>query len=118
MTYLIALDQGTSSTRSIVFDHKGRIVGLAQREFAQHYPQPGWVEHDAMEIWHTQRDTLREAVNRAGISAREIHAIGITNQRETTVVWDKKNRTTNSPCYRLAGPAGRTHLRPAAQPGP
>ncbi|MGB3836097.1 glycerol kinase GlpK [Castellaniella sp.] len=90
MTYLIALDQGTSSTRSIVFDHKGRIVGLAQREFTQHYPQPGWVEHDAMEIWHTQRDTLREAVNRAGISAREIHAIGITNQRETTVVWDKK----------------------------
>jgi glycerol kinase len=89
MTYLLALDQGTSSTRSIVFDRLGRIVGLSQREFTQHYPQPGWVEHDAMEIWHTQRDTMREALHRAGISAREIRAIGITNQRETTVVWDR-----------------------------
>ncbi|MGB6242454.1 MAG: glycerol kinase GlpK [Castellaniella sp.] len=90
MTYLLALDQGTSSTRSIVFDRMGRIVGLAQREFAQHYPQPGWVEHDATEIWQTQRETMREALHRAGISARDIRAIGITNQRETTVVWDRR----------------------------
>ncbi|WP_323017855.1 glycerol kinase GlpK [Castellaniella sp.] len=89
MTYLLALDQGTSSTRSIVFDRMGRIVGLAQREFAQHYPQPGWVEHDATEIWQTQRDTMREALHRAGVAARDIRAIGITNQRETTVVWDR-----------------------------
>ncbi|CAM5789975.1 glycerol kinase GlpK [Castellaniella caeni] len=91
MTYLLALDQGTSSTRSIVFDRFGRIVGLAQREFTQHYPQPGWVEHDPMEIWHTQRDTLHEALNRAGIGAQDISAIGITNQRETTVVWDRRS---------------------------
>ncbi|CAM5190778.1 Glycerol kinase OS=Castellaniella defragrans OX=75697 GN=glpK PE=3 SV=1 [Castellaniella defragrans] len=89
MTYLLALDQGTSSTRSIVFDRLGRIVGLAQRELTQHYPQPGWVEHDPMEIWRTQCDTLREALQRARISAKEVQAIGITNQRETTIVWDK-----------------------------
>ncbi|WP_322994658.1 glycerol kinase GlpK [Castellaniella sp.] len=89
MTYLLALDQGTSSTRSIVFDRLGRIVGLAQRELTQHYPQPGWVEHDPLEIWATQRDTLHEALNRARVSARDISAIGITNQRETTVVWDR-----------------------------
>lgn len=90
MTYLLALDQGTSSTRSIVFDRHGRIVGLAQREFTQHYPQPGWVEHDPLEIWQTQRDTMSEAIHRAGIAARDVRAIGITNQRETTVVWDRR----------------------------
>lgn len=97
MTYLLALDQGTSSTRSIVFDRLGRIVGLAQREFAQHYPQPGWVEHDPLEIWATQCETMRGAVHRARISAQEIQAIGITNQRETTVVWD---RHTGQPIHR------------------
>ncbi|WP_345798272.1 glycerol kinase GlpK [Castellaniella sp. MT123] len=97
MTYLLALDQGTSSTRGIVFDRMGRIVSLSQREFTQHYPQPGWVEHDPMEIWHTQRDTLREALHRAGISARNVSAIGITNQRETTVVWDRR---TGEPIHR------------------
>ena len=90
MTYLLALDQGTSSTRSIVFDRQGRILGLAQREFTQHYPQPGWVEHDPLEIWRTQHDTMSEAIHRAGIAARDIRAIGITNQRETTVVWDRR----------------------------
>lgn len=90
MTYLLALDQGTSSTRSIVFDRQGRIVGLAQREFTQHYPRPGWVEHDPLEIWQTQRDTMGEAIHRAGVAARDIRAIGITNQRETTVVWDRR----------------------------
>ncbi|MGX5660272.1 glycerol kinase GlpK [Castellaniella ginsengisoli] len=97
MTYLLALDQGTSSTRSIVFDRQGRIVGLAQREFTQHYPQPGWVEHDPLEIWQTQRDTIGEAIHRAGVAARDIRAIGITNQRETTVVWDRR---TGEPIHR------------------
>ncbi|MFA5662614.1 glycerol kinase GlpK [Castellaniella sp.] len=96
MSYLLALDQGTSSTRSIVFDTRGRIVGLSQREFAQHYPQPGWVEHDPMDIWHTQQETLREAVARAGIQASELAGIGITNQRETTLVWD---RNTGAPVH-------------------
>ncbi|MCU0813563.1 MAG: glycerol kinase GlpK [Burkholderiaceae bacterium] len=94
MTYLLALDQGTSSSRSIVFDADGRIVALAQREFRQHYPQPGWVEHDANEIWATQLSTAREAIAKAGLAAREIRAIGITNQRETTLLW---NRRTGEP---------------------
>ena len=90
MTYLLALDQGTSSSRSIVFDTEGRIVAMAQREFRQHYPQPGWVEHDAQEIWETQLATAREALAKAGLQARELRAVGITNQRETTVVWDRR----------------------------
>jgi len=89
-THLLALDQGTSSSRSIVFDASGRIVAMAQREFRQHYPQPGWVEHDPMEIWETQLATAREAIAQAGLTARDIRAIGITNQRETTVVWDRR----------------------------
>ena len=90
MTYLLALDQGTSSSRSIVFDTEGRIVAMAQREFRQHYPQPGWVEHDAQEIWETQLATAREAIAKAGLQARDLRAVGITNQRETTVVWDRR----------------------------
>jgi glycerol kinase len=96
MTYLLALDQGTSSSRSIVFDTRGKIVALAQKELTQQYPQAGWVEHDPMEIWHTQLATAREAIVRAGLVAGDIHAIGITNQRETTVVW---NRKTGLPIY-------------------
>jgi len=94
MTYLLALDQGTSSSRSIVFDARGRIVALAQKEITQHYPQPGWVEHDLMEIWHTQLATARQAIARAGLAAADIRAIGITNQRETTAVW---RRATGEP---------------------
>ena len=90
MSHLLALDQGTSSTRSIVFDRGGRIIALAQRELTQRYPQPGWVEHDPMEIWRAQRDTMVEALARAGIGAQAVRAIGITNQRETTLVWDRK----------------------------
>ncbi|MBS0339613.1 MAG: glycerol kinase GlpK [Proteobacteria bacterium] len=94
MTYLLALDQGTSSSRSIVFDDAGRIVAIAQRELTQIYPQPGWVEHDPMEIWASQIETAREALAKARLSAnadiREIGAIGITNQRETTVLWNRK----------------------------
>ncbi|MGZ5203385.1 MAG: glycerol kinase GlpK [Caldimonas sp.] len=93
-TYLLALDQGTSSSRSIVFDSRGRIVAMAQREFRQIFPRPGWVEHDPREIWESQLATAREALATAGLAAGEIAAIGITNQRETTLLW---NRTTGEP---------------------
>lgn len=96
MDYLLALDQGTSSSRSIVFRRDGSIAAMAQREFRQIYPQPGWVEHDPMEIWQTQLETAREVLRQAGLEARQIKAIGITNQRETTVVW---NRRTGRPIY-------------------
>ncbi|MFT3663583.1 glycerol kinase GlpK [Piscinibacter sp.] len=94
--FILALDQGTSSSRSIVFDAQGRIVALAQREFRQIYPQPGWVEHDPKEIWATQLATAREALAKAGLKAADIASIGITNQRETTLVW---NRRTGEPVY-------------------
>ena len=90
MTYLLALDQGTSSSRSIVFDEQGRTVAHAQQELTQIYPQPGWVEHDPQEIWRTQLATAREALAKAGLSAHQIQVVGITNQRETTVVWNRK----------------------------
>ena len=96
MTFLLALDQGTSSSRSIVFDGQGRIKAMAQREFRQIFPQPGWVEHDPKEIWATQLATAREALAKARIAAGELASIGITNQRETTVVW---NRATGEPLY-------------------
>ena len=89
--HLLALDQGTSSSRSIVFDRQGRIVAMAQREFRQIYPQPGWVEHDPKEIWTTQLATAHEALAKAGITADDIASIGITNQRETTVVWNRRS---------------------------
>ena len=91
VTYLLALDQGTSSSRSIVFGADGRIVAMAQRELRQIYPQPGWVEHDPGEIWAGQLATAREALQQAGLTARDIRAIGITNQRETTVVWNRRS---------------------------
>jgi glycerol kinase len=91
MAYLLALDQGTSSSRSIVFDEQARPLAMAQQEFRQHYPQPGWVEHDPEEIWQTQLATARQALARAGITAAQLAGIGITNQRETTVVWDRRS---------------------------
>ena len=90
MSYLLALDQGTSSSRSIVFDEAGQIVAMAQREFRQIFPQPGWVEHDPEEIWQSQLATAQEALAKAGITAQQVKAIGITNQRETTVVWNRR----------------------------
>jgi glycerol kinase len=96
MTYLLALDQGTSSSRSIVFRVDGQIAAMAQREFRQIYPQPGWVEHDPRELWATQLATAQEVLGKAGLTAEQIKAIGITNQRETTVVW---NRRTGEPVY-------------------
>lgn len=88
-SYILSLDQGTTSSRAIVFNKSGNIVAMAQKEFRQIYPQPGWVEHDAMEIWSSQASVLAEAVVKAGVAAKDIAAIGITNQRETTIVWDK-----------------------------
>ncbi|MEJ7688881.1 MAG: FGGY family carbohydrate kinase, partial [Variovorax sp.] len=96
MTYLLALDQGTSSSRSIVFGREGRIVAIAQQELTQIYPQPGWVEHDPMEIWTGQLATARDVLAKAKLSAGDIHAVGITNQRETTVLW---NRKTGQPVH-------------------
>lgn len=94
--YILALDQGTTSSRAIVFNHEGHIVSAAQKEFTQIYPHGGWVEHDPMEIWATQIGVANEAIVRAGITAEDLAAIGITNQRETTVVWDKN---TGKPVY-------------------
>lgn len=96
-TYLLAIDQGTTSSRAIVFTHHGDIVAVAQQEFRQHFPQDGWVEHDAMEIWESSLQVCRDAVRQAGIDVREISGIGITNQRETTVIWD---RATGKPIHR------------------
>ncbi|MDF1859693.1 MAG: glycerol kinase GlpK [Verrucomicrobiales bacterium] len=88
--YILALDQGTTSSRAILYDPEGNTVATSQREFEQIFPQPGWVEHNAVEIWETQHSVAVEAIQRAGIKASEIAGIGITNQRETTVVWDRK----------------------------
>ncbi len=89
MRCILALDQGTTSSRAIVFDHDGAVRGAAQREFRQIFPQPGWVEHDASEIWATQSAVMNESIAKAGVTAADIAAIGITNQRETTVVWER-----------------------------
>jgi glycerol kinase len=94
--YILALDQGTTSSRSLIFDKQGNIISSAQKEFKQIYPQPGWVEHDADEIWSTQFGTMAEAVAKAKITIKQIAGIGITNQRETTVVWE---RSTGKPIY-------------------
>lgn len=90
MEYILSLDQGTTSSRAIIFNKQGDIVAIAQKEFTQIYPHPGWVEHNAVEIWSTQVAVAAEVILKAGLSAKDINAIGITNQRETTVVWDKE----------------------------
>lgn len=95
-TYILALDQGTTSSRALVIDHKGKVVSMAQRDFKQFFPKSGWVEHDPIEIWSTQSAVMAEALAKKNISGQQIAAIGITNQRETTVVW---NRKTGMPVY-------------------
>ncbi len=94
--YILALDQGTTSSRAIIFDKKGSVIGIAQKEFRQIFPKPGWVEHDPNEIWSTQLGVAAEVISKTGLSAENIAAIGITNQRETTVVWE---RGTGKPVY-------------------
>ena len=96
MAYLLALDQGTSSSRSIIFDETGAIVATAQQEFRQIFPQPGWVEHDPLDLWNSQLQTCRQVLAQAGIKAADLAGLGITNQRETTVVWD---RATGKPVH-------------------
>ncbi|WP_340267790.1 glycerol kinase GlpK [Sphingobium mellinum] len=96
-THILAIDQGTTSTRSLLFDHEARRVATAQKEFPQHYPQAGWVEHDAEDIWRDTLATGRDAIEKAGVAAGDIAAIGITNQRETTLVWDRR---TGEPIHR------------------
>ena len=94
--YIMALDAGTTSNRCILFDHDGKICSVAQKEFTQYFPKPGWVEHNPMEIWGSQSGVAREALEEAGVRPEEVAAIGITNQRETTIVWDK---ATGKPIY-------------------
>ncbi|MYA88998.1 MAG: glycerol kinase, partial [Boseongicola sp. SB0662_bin_57] len=89
MTYVMAIDQGTTSSRAILFDGDLKIAAVAQKEFTQHFPAGGWVEHDPEDLWQTVVETAREAMDSAGATASDIAAIGITNQRETTLVWDK-----------------------------
>ena len=93
-SYLLALDQGTTSSRAILFDREQRIVAMAQKEFNQYYPRAGWVEHNPVEIYSSQYAVMMEVIAESGVAVKEIAAIGITNQRETTVVWD---RTTGKP---------------------
>src|SRR5262249_29113042 len=95
--YILAIDQGTTSTRAVVYDESGHDRGSAARELTQHYPQPGWVEHDAEEIWQSVGDVVPRALAAAGVTAQYLAAIGLTNQRETTVIWD---RATGRPIAR------------------
>src|SRR5271165_1532999 len=97
MRTLLALDQGTTSSRSMLFDLEGKPLGSAQREFQQHFPQPGWVEHDPADIWESQIATARDVLKQTGTQTDEIVAIGITNQRETTIIWD---RASGKPVHR------------------
>ena len=91
--YILALDQGTSSSRAIVFDGRGRTLAVSQKEFTQIFPKPGWVEHNPMEIWSSQASVIAEAMASIDINGSDIAAIGITNQRETTIVWDAETGT-------------------------
>lgn len=98
--YILAMDQGTTSSRAIIFDKDRNIVSIAQKEFTQIFPQPGWVEHDPHEIWSTQAGVTAEATTKAGLNGKNIAAIGITNQRETVVVWKKKQENPSTmPLY-------------------
>ena len=121
--YIVALDQGTTSSRALLLDHDARVVSSAQREFTQHYPQPGWVEHDPMEIWATQSAVFVEALAQAGIANEQVAAIGITNQRETTIVWERasgrpihnaivwQSRQSTAICEQLQRDGLQTHIR-------
>ena len=104
--YVMALDAGTTSNRCILFDRQGRICSVAQKEFTQYFPKPGWVEHDADEIWSTQLGVAVEAMSKIGAEAADIAAIGITNQRETAIVWDKK--TGEPVCHAIVWQCRRT----------
>ena len=119
--YIMALDAGTTSNRCILFDRQGRMCSSAQKEFTQFFPKPGWVEHDAEEIWSTQLEVAQEAMKNLGVTAADIAAIGITNQRETTIVWDAD--TGRPICNAIVWQCRRTadrieRLRRAGRSGP
>src|SRR3954468_20348329 len=95
--YIFALDQGTTSSRAILFDHDGRLCGSAQQEFPQRFPTPGWVEHDANDIWDSQLACAHRVLQQSGVSVSQIAGIGIANQRETTIVWDRKSGAPIAP---------------------
>ena len=105
--YVMALDAGTTSNRCILFNEKGEICSMAQKEFRQFFPNPGWVEHDANEIWSTQLGVAVEAMSKINVTAEDIAAIGITNQRETTIIWDKK---TGQPIFNAIVCSAAEHL--------
>ena len=119
--YVGALDQGTTSTRFMIFNHSGGVVGIDQKEHEQIYPKPGWVEHDALEIWTRSQEVIRGALQKTGIKASDLAAVGVTNQRETAVVWD---RTTGKPVHNaIVWQDTRTdticnELRQGRRPGP
>ena len=106
--YILALDQGTTSSRAVLFNSRCEIVSMSQRPFNQQFPQPGWVEHNPLEIWSTQSFVMENVVNKADIEWSDIEALGITNQRETTVVWDRMiSKKRSKPAVPLYGPARR-----------
>ena len=90
MQYLLSIDQGTASSRALVFNSRAKIVSSVQQDLKQYYPKPGWVEHDPEEIWDSQKETAIDALKKAGLHADQIAAVGITNQRETTIIWDRQ----------------------------
>ena len=114
--HLVAIDQGTTSSRAIVFRADLSVAAIAQAEFPQHFPASGWVEHDPEDLWRTTVATVREAVAKAGVTPGDIAAIGITNQRETTVVWDRTTGQADPPRHRLAGPAHGARSAPRSRP--
>ena len=110
MKYILAIDQGTTGSTALLIDHSGRVVQRAYAEITQHYPHPGWVEHDPAEIWQISQSLMAQAINAASLDAESLAAISITNQRETTVIWDK---LTGQPVHRAIVwqmPAKRRHL--------
>ena len=111
--YILALDQGTTSSRVILFDRDQNILGVSQKEFTQIYPKEGWVEHDAMEIWSSQYAVMMEVIAQSGVEAADIAAIGITNQRETTILWDRETGRPHLQRHRLAVPPDGGHCGPA-----
>ena len=111
MSHVLAIDQGTTSSRAMVFRADISVAAVAQQEFPQHFPASGWVEHEPEDIWTSTLATCRDALKKAGLAAKDIAAIGITNQRETTVVWDRATGQGRAPRHRLAGPPHRRRLR-------
>ena len=120
MKYILALDQGTTSSRAVLFNRNGQPVATAQQEFTQYFPKPGWVEHDALEIWQTQKKVMQDVLRKAGVAASQIQSIGITNQRETSVLWDRRTGQPIAPAIvwqdrRTAGFCERLKSQGAAE---